>query len=305
MNITEKIKKKLYSFTNEAKKIRRPSYSELIKYSKFKKTKNNIFAISFGAGRSGQNWFTKIFNSHPNWIGTCERFPDYEAFYRYVTFYNLPINKSGFYKLIELASKRDMSQFKNSLISSPYMSFGVRDVYKVLDIDYIFFIIRDPINAVESFYNKGWYVNEFNFKIKSPLIDISTNQYRSFSRIIPMEPYLQKWIKLTRIGKITWFWSIINKAIYDDFSKIQNDKKIFIKLEEVNQNYEFYEKLSNRFNFEKKMNIKNFYSLINKVDNKGKNFNYRYPKWSKLEKKEFEEILESFFPYYDKIKTNI
>ena len=108
-NFFYKIKNKLFDFSNEAKKIKRPNYNELIKYQNFQRKDNNILALSFGAGRSGQNWFSKIFNSHPNWVGTCERFADYEAFYRYICFYNLPISKNGFFNLIELATKRDMA----------------------------------------------------------------------------------------------------------------------------------------------------------------------------------------------------
>ena len=73
-SIIDKIKNKFFNFSKEAAKIKRPSYEELIKYQNFSKSDNNKLALSFGAGRSGQNWFSKIFNSHLNWIGTCERF---------------------------------------------------------------------------------------------------------------------------------------------------------------------------------------------------------------------------------------
>ena len=65
-------------------------------------------------------------------------------------------------------------------------------------------------------------------KTKSPLIDISESQYRSFSRIIPNDEFLEKWMTLSRIGKITWFWSTMNKLIYDDLTN-QNNETIFSK----------------------------------------------------------------------------
>ena len=115
-NFVYKVKNKLFGFTEEAKKLKRPSYQELIEYQSFQRKDNNNLALSFGSGRSGQNWFSKIFNSHSNWVGTCERFADYEAFYRYVTYYDLPINKDEFFNLIELSSKRDMAKYQNSFI---------------------------------------------------------------------------------------------------------------------------------------------------------------------------------------------
>ena len=142
-----KIRNKIFKLSNESKKLIRPTFEELNKYKNFSKDIDNKFALSFGGGRSGQNWFSKIFNSHPNWIGTCERFSDFESFYRYVSYFKLPINKEGFYKLFILASKRDMAKYKNTFIASPYFSFGVEELCNRLNPDYLFFNIRNPINT--------------------------------------------------------------------------------------------------------------------------------------------------------------
>ena len=305
-NFFYKIKNKFFDFSSEAKKLRRPTYDELIKYQNFQRKDNNVLALSFGAGRSGQNWFSKIFNSHPNWVGTCERFADYEAFYRYICYYNLPISKNGFIDLIELSSKRDMAKYQNSFISSPYLSFGIEELTNRLKPNSIFFNIRNPIKTVESLYNKGWYQNFNNQKeINSPLIDITDSQYRSFSRIIPKGEYLKEWISLSRIGKITWFWSTVNKTIYDNFNNIQNIDKYYVKLEDVNQNYDIYEKLSKKFNFKNKMTESQFYKVLNKTPNNDTKLNHVYRNWNNVEKKEFENIIKSTFPYFDNISTNI
>ena len=305
-NFFYKIKNRLFDFSSEGKKLRRPTYNELIKYQNFQRKDNNVLALSFGAGRSGQNWFSKIFNSHPNWVGTCERFADYEAFYRFICYYNLPISKNGFIDLIELSSKRDMAKYQNSFISSPYLSFGIEELTNRLKPNSIFFNIRNPIKTVESLYNKGWYQN-FNTQkeINSPLIDITDSQYRSFSRIIPKGEYLKEWLSLSRIGKITWFWSTVNKTIYDDFNNIQNIDKFFVKLEDVNQNYDIYERLSKRFNFNNKMSERQFYKVLDKSPNNNTKLSHVYKNWNNVEKKEFEDIINSTFPHYDKISTNI
>ena len=181
-----KIKNKLFRFSKEASKLKRPSYDELIKYKSFNRSSHNKFILSFGAGRCGQNWFAKIFNSHSNWIGTSERFSDFEAFYRYISFYNLPIEKEGVFRLFELAANRDFAKYQNTFIASPYFSFGVEELYKRLKPNHIFFHIRNPVKSIESFYRKGWYSNLNDFpNIKSPLIDVSNNLTRSLSRVIP------------------------------------------------------------------------------------------------------------------------
>jgi len=305
-NIIYKIKNNLFKISSEANKIKRPSYEELLKYQNFNKNDNNKLALGFGAGRSGQNWFSKIFNSHPNWVGTCERFADFEAFFRYVSYYDLQIDKNEFFRLIELCSNRDMAKYQNSFISSPYLSFGVKELTDKLNPNYIFFNIRDPITCIESLHQKGWYLYyDDKRKIRSPLFDISNNQYRSFSRIIPKGEFLEKWLSLSRVGKITWFWSTINKAIKDDFDKIQNTQKYYVKLSDIDQNFEVYQNLIKKFNFEKVMTKKQFLNIINKASNKGHSDKYFYKNWSNLEKKEFENIINEIFPHYDKIKTNI
>lgn len=299
-----KIKNKLFYISKEGKKIKKPSYEDLVEYKNFTKSENNKFALSFGAGRSGQNWFTKIFNNHSNWIGTCERFADYEAFYRYISFYNLPVNKEGIFKLFELASKRDMAKFQNTFIASPYLSFGVRELFQRLNPDYLFFHLRNPIQSVQSLYMKNWYQNSHNFELNVPLIDFSVGLHRSLSRIVPNNEFLKEWPQLSRIGKITWFWAIINKAIYDDFNQIEDAEKFYVKLEDVNQNYDVYEILSDKFNFENKLIKREFNNIINKAPNKGPSIKYEYSEWNNIEKKEFENIIERFFPFYDSIKTN-
>ena len=132
-----------------------------------------------------------------------------------------------------------------------------------------------------------------------------SNLRHNFSRILPKDDYFNQWLKLTRIGKITWFWSIINKSIFDDFQKIINVEKLFIRLEDVDQNYDIYQKLSEKFDFQGKMNKQRFYDVINKAPNKGFNKKYKYKDWNKIEKQEFENIVGSFFPHYDRIKTNL
>ena len=305
-DIIYKAKSILFRYSDEARKCKRHNYNELIKYIDFKKTYKNKLIICFGAGRSGQNWFSKIFNSHSNWVGSSERFADYEAFYRYVTYYNLPVQKDNFFKLLELSAKRDMAIYNNSFITSPYLSFGVKEIIEKLYPDTIFFNIRNPIKTIESFHKKGWYLHlDKELKINSPMFDITTDQYRSFSRIIPKNEFIDEWKTLSRIGKIAWYWCIANKAIFDDFNKINNIKKYLIKLEDVDQNYNNYQKISEIFNFKEILVKKKFLNIINKASNKGSVDKHLYKDWNDKEKKDYHYIIEKFFSHYDSLKTNL
>ena len=109
-----------------------------------------------------------------------------------------------------------------------------------------------------------------------PLINISDNLTRTFSRIVPYEEFYNEWLSLTRVGKITWFWATINKSIFDGLHKIENIDKFFLKLEDIDQNYNFYQNMSIKFNFENKLSKKEFYNVINKAPNKSLIDKYEY-----------------------------
>ena len=53
------------------------------------------------------------------------------------------------------------------------------------------------------------------------------------------------------------------------------------------------------------MSKKQFYNVINKSENYEFHLKYEYKNWNNQEKKEFEEIINNLFPYYDEIKTKI
>ena len=108
-----------------------------------------------------------------------------------------------------------------------------------------------------------------------------------------------------KIGKIAWFWATINKATFNDLNEIKNLDKYIFKLEDIDKNYDFYLRLSSKFNFKNIMNKKNFYNVVNKAPNKGPTDKYKYKDWNNLEKKEFENIKEEIFPNYENIKTDI
>ena len=65
-----------------------------------------------------------------------------------------------------------------------------------------------------------------------------------------------------------------------------------LKLEDIDQNYKFYEKLSYKFYFENKMTKNKFYNVINKAPNRNIFDKYEYKDWSFVEK-EFNNIIEN------------
>ena len=293
--IVDKVYLRFYNLTQEGQKLKRLNYNELMKYDDVDYKVNSYKILSFGAGRSGQNWLSKIFNAHNKWIGTNERFNDYEAFYRYIMHYNLPIDKESIYKLLELSIKHDQYKYGNSFIASPYFSFGMKELCDKLKPTDIFYNIREPIPTIESLYLKGFYDSDYIFENnKLPTIDIKTGVYRGMSRILPNDEFLEEWLKLTRIGKVTWFWAYSNNILNKSFQDISLKSKYLLKLEDIS-NYDFYDFLDDKYNFENKLTKKQFNNIVNKTPNKSTGKKYKYKDWTIQEKKEYEYVMDKFY----------
>jgi hypothetical protein len=300
--ILNKIYQYKYNHSKEGLKLKKPTYDMLMEYNNKDYKADSRKIISFGAGRSGQNWLSKIFNAHDSWIGTNERFNDYEAFYRYIMHYNLPIDKESIYKLLELSVKYDQYKYGNSFVASPYFSFGMKELCDRLNPTDIFYNIREPISTIESFYLKGFYDSKYILSNdKLPTIDIKTGVYRGMSRIIPNDNFLEEWLTLTRIGKITWFWAYSNKILHESFQNMSLQSKYLLKLEDIS-NYNFYDFLDNKYNFEDKLTKKQFNNIVNNTPNKSTGKKYKYKDWTELEKKEYEYVIDKFFSSYDDIR---
>jgi hypothetical protein len=277
-------------------------YQSLMKARPPKSRDNHKLIFCFNPGRSGTRWFSNIFNAHENWIGTCERFGQYESFVRYCTWYNLNVDLEGTFKLLEQGIYRDFDKHQNSMIVSPFFNFIIPKMIRRYRPDYVFFVYRNPIDTVCSFHERGFY-REKVFSLddtlnRATITIVNTPDIRSlshtFSRILPhKKPSFQEWNKLTRIGKCTWFWVTQMKAMQEAYFKIKKEsvKKRVYTLEEMNQNYSFYERLVKEFNLKPKLSKKDFLSL-KKITHPEKENIHSYSNWSNKERKEFHEIIK-------------
>ena len=64
--------------------------------------------------------------------------------------------------------------------------------------------------------------------------------HHSFGRIIPNDDYIDEFIDLTRVGKISWLYNAVNMHIYKNLETIGDINKFVFKLEDADQNYEYY-----------------------------------------------------------------
>ncbi len=268
------------------------------KYGLLKNNKKKLI-LGIGIGRSGMRWLTDIFSSHKNAIGSCERNVFAESFYRYVKWNNLPIDTNGIIELVRADIIKDWEHADISLVVSPYFSHDFLNLFNELKSDKVIWAVNNARFTVTSFYNKGWYSEKIIRKDHNlvigfqPILNEQWNHF--FGRIVPIGEFFQEWNSLTRIGKLSWFYNSVNMEIYNLIQKLPREKVWIFKLEEADQNYDYYLKMTEEFGLKPILSQRKFLSLkwksVRKTDNIRK-------EWTEQEEKEFEKYSAEFRKIY-------
>lgn len=156
-----------------------------------------------------------------------------DSFYRYTKWYGLPVDQGPLLNQrkawIDEASKNHKVYFE----SNPYLSFHVNDLYQSFGAKFIF-IYRNPDAVIRSHMAKGWYdTPELWNYTDVPGIGYQAQINHSFGRIMPKDSKdRQRWLTLTRAGKIAWMWDVVNSNIVDQLNAIPPENRYFLKIED-------------------------------------------------------------------------
>lgn len=278
-----------------------PDYDKLIQYRNIDVPENSHLILNLTGGRSGTRWLSEIFNRHPSWNGSCERFGEHEAFYRYITWYDMNVNRGIFHELYKMAISYDCNEYGNSYVATPFFNANLPEIVSILQPDKIIFSVRDPAETVYSFYNKGFYNDEFSqsmhngkahFDIQTGIED-DWSLHHVFSRVKPKSGnYLREWENLTQIGRCAWFWKTQNELICEFLQETNFDYQVTY-LSEIDQNYEFYLKLYDEYGFETKLSEEQFLSIKKNVHPETEQIK-EILDWEEKEQMEFENIVSGF-----------
>jgi len=268
--------------------------------------KSKPLYLGFGTGRCAMRWMNKIFIFHDNCNGGCERLRDFESFIRFVDWNKLPIDLSGIYKMLQNSIQTDWKTAGISFLSSPYFSFSINSLVDRLRPDVLFHNLRQPEKVINSMYLKGWYGGEhfWDNKDMAPGLQPYTIDFihRALGHILPKAEEWEEWLSWTQIGRIAWFYQTTNNAIYNAFREIQGVEKWTIKLEDFDQNYEYYLLLAETFGLKPVLTPEVFYSLKGKMKNRGVK-RRSVDDWSRREKNDFETVMARFPDVYSLVKT--
>lgn len=284
-----------------------PLYAELARTPELSpaETASKKTILGYGTGRCGMNWFHRILTAHSNARGGCERFSDFEVFYRYFAYHNLPVDMSGFHALLRRLRNYDWSHADISVIYSPYFDFDMAGLAAALDPSAIIFHIRKPEDAINSMWVKGWYAGDFTCadttKVPGPQPLQLPSYHHNFGRIMPSGPYFREWSRLTRIGRISWFYVEANTHMLAQHATF-NDKAWTVRLADVDQNYEYYLHMAQTLGFAPLLTEDTFLKLKGTTTNAAKT-RRSTSDWSAAELADFESIVGPFYDTYDNLST--
>lgn len=119
-------------------------------------------------------------------------------------------------------------------------------------------------------YNMSRYTNINRDVIK--ILNSNLNLFYIFEKPIPNKnsKYYNLWCEFNRIEKIAWFWVYVNNKIEENFKYIPDDKKMTLKIEDLNK--KSLNRISNFCGIKNRFKIKK----IPKADKK-----YHSLKWSR------------------------
>ncbi len=280
----------------------------LKKFKKLRKRKKLIMGVT--VGRSGMTWVLEILKAHQNIYGGGERNSTCESFFRYAKHNRLNVDETALLNSIISETLNDWKKNNISFQLSPYFSHCIDLIEKNLSPDGYIWGINEVKFTVQSFYNKGWYYPDYNFSNgrKTPGFSLSDSVKPShfFGRIVPKGKYYNSWLKLTRIGKISWYVNFTNKVIYNSLKKINNNKIFIFVLKKGDQNYNFYLKLAKWLGIKKKLDLKSFLkikfmkkTMFKSIENKKKNLTQKETKEIKILTKNFIKTYEKAFKTAD------
>jgi hypothetical protein len=245
------------------------------------------FAV--GCGRSGTHFLTRIFKEDPaiashhlDTIGESTG----DSFLEYCEWNRLPVDHEGFFlnrkELIDRSAAAGRLYFE----ANPYLSLSIVHLRERFNAQ-IIALVRNPHDVVNSHYVKGWY--EYNF-VRGSSEKAPGYQYQAkranhfFGRIVPNGNEFDRWLRLSRIGKIAWMWNAVNKKIIGQLSAVPEEHRRLIKVEHID--FDMYLQLHSFIGGKAAMTKSEFSKIKNNRPGKGPEKRHMSD-WSSREKREF------------------
>lgn len=243
-------------------------------------------AFGVGTGRSGTHFMARLLGQHHEITSYHERNPLLESYYRFCQWHNLPVDRRGFLDEIGNDIAAAIADRKIFFEASAYLSLSIADLYQEFDARFIF-LVRHPLDVVNSLWSKGLY--EKSYAVDDPNLvpgyQPHAEFHHYFSRISPKGEEFIQWNARSRIGKVAWFWRIINEQILEAFDELPSKHVWCGRLEDFD--YLAYVNMVEFLGTSTEMNERDFNRIVNSRPGKRPR-SISLSQWDEKEAEEFE-----------------
>lgn len=242
------------------------------------------FAV--GTGRCGTKFLAELLARDPEIAACHERHPFNDTFHRYCRWYGIPVDEAGFVATKRRAIEQDLATKAYSFEASAFLSLSLETLHRELGAK-IVMMVRRPDRVVASYLQKGWYANDPIVGDPSlpPTMQDVAEPHHFLGRTMPVDAEFERWRKLTRVGKVAWYWSTLNQALLDQASSLPPGTATLQKLEDFD--YEAYLSLMHFLGAPANIS-KDRYTDVRRQRPNASHVERGVHEWSDIERLEFE-----------------
>jgi hypothetical protein len=240
-----------------------------------------------GTGRCGTTFLAAVAGREPEVAASHERLRLGATFHMFCKWHHLPIDPEGFLLDREEAIRADLSSRRFSFECSALLSHSLAELFDRFRARFLL-LVRAPEETVASFAVRGWFLKPA--ARRDPTLPPSYREGEEprhfLGRNIPHGAEFTRWVGLSQIGKIAWFWQARNRAILEQFRSLPETHCRIIRLEDLD--FPHYRDVASFLGWRSQLDASAFAELAAARLNAGPNPPRRCGDWNATESAEFE-----------------
>jgi hypothetical protein len=205
------------------------------------------FAV--GSGRSGTHFVARLLEREPAVAAHHERAPLADSFHRYCVWNRLPVDDAGFLANKAAGIAADRARGRLSFEASAYLALSIPALRAAFGARFVL-LVRRPDRVVSSYLEKGWFAREP--ARRDPRLALGyqaapEQPHHPFSRLAAWGDDGARWSRLSRVGKLAYFWRQLNEAALRDLAALSPEAARVQQLERFD--YDAYRELARLVGF--------------------------------------------------------
>jgi len=244
-------------------------------------------AFGVGTGRCGTTFLTEVAGREPDVAASHERLRLAATFHMFCKWHHIAIDPEGFLLDREEAVRRDLAEKGFSFECSALISHSLEELFARFRAKFLL-LVRAPDETVASFAVRGWFLKPIarGDATLPPSYREGEEPRHFFGRNIPHGVAFERWLGLSQIGKLAWFWQARNRAILEQFARLPAAHCRIVRLEDLDHAH--YQDVAAFLGWRSRVDAATFAELAKSRPNAGPNAPRTCDAWTPAEAAEFE-----------------